>query len=343
MSRYNAVKLALAAAFLVVLIGGAVCTAGNIKRWSMSMGAVTGEYVGKGSLKYAREHDMTSENAVSASDDGNGADAAGGLYPEGEDLAYGGAGNTMTGTGSDSDSVGNGGAADTDAEDGYSDGNREETAKTGESAEGETTVVEEDSSESDKDFYISTITDEIFDRINGKSYPKNCPVALSQLRYVHVLHIGFDGRMHVGELIVNAQIAADVLDIFKELYRIKYPIEKLRLVDEYDADDEKSMEDNNSSAFCYRTVAESTSLSVHAYGLAVDINPLYNPYHYTRDDGSMFLQPDGSGAYLDRDQDVPYMIKQGDDCYRIFTSHGFIWGGEWNTKKDYQHFEKQGE
>ncbi|MCR5685413.1 MAG: M15 family metallopeptidase [Lachnospiraceae bacterium] len=192
----------------------------------------------------------------------------------------------------------------------------------------------------DKDFYISDITDAIYDRILGKSYPEGCPVSLSELKYIHVLHTGFDGRMHVGEMIVGSEIAADVLEIFKELYEIGYPIEKMRLIDEYGADDERSMEDNNSSAFCYRTVAESKSLSKHAYGMAIDINPFYNPYHYTRADGSLFLQPEGSQKYIDRDLDEPYMIKQGDACYRIFTSHGFTWGGEWNTKKDYQHFEK---
>ena len=101
------------------------------------------------------------------------------------------------------------------------------------------------------------------------------------------------------------------------------------------------MEDNNSSAFCYRTIAESTTLSNHALGLAIDINTLYNPYVYERSDGSTFLQPENAGDYVDRDQDNPYFIKKDDACYQIFINHGFTWGGDWKSKKDYQHFEKE--
>jgi len=189
-------------------------------------------------------------------------------------------------------------------------------------------------------FTASVITDDIFNRIKGKSYPEGATVSLDDLRYLKVLHYGFDGEIHEGELIVNHRIADDVLSIFKELFDIKYPIEKIRLIDEYDANDEASMEDNNSSAFCYRVIAESTTLSNHALGLAIDINTLYNPYVYTRKDGTLFLQPENAGDYVDRDVDNPYYIKKGDACYNIFIKYGFTWGGDWNTKKDYQHFEK---
>ena len=189
------------------------------------------------------------------------------------------------------------------------------------------------------DFYISEITDEIFARISGISYPEGCTLPLSSLRYVHVLHIDFEGNTVTGELIVNEKIAADVLEIFKELYEIRYPIEKMVLVDAYGGDDELSMEDNNSSAFNYRTIAESTVLSNHALGLAIDINPLYNPYVYVRKDGSTFLQPYNAGEYVDRTTGNPYYILPDDECCRIFKAHGFSWGGDWQTKKDYQHFE----
>ncbi len=189
-------------------------------------------------------------------------------------------------------------------------------------------------------FYAVPISDEIFARIKGKSYPDGCTLSLDELRYVHVLHYDFDGNITDGEVIVNASVAEDIVEIFRELFEIKYPIEKMTLIDAYDADDERSMEDNITSAFNYRFIAESTTLSNHALGLAIDINPLYNPYVYTRKDGSIFLQPYNAGDYVDREKDNPYYIRKNDACYNIFIEHGFTWGGDWNTKKDYQHFEK---
>ena len=190
-------------------------------------------------------------------------------------------------------------------------------------------------------FYMTRITADILKRIEGKSYPEGATISIDDLRWLHVMHYGFDGEIHEGELIVNHAIAHDVLEIFRELFDIKYQIEKIRLIDEYNAEDEASMEDNNSSAFCYRTIAESTTLSNHALGLAIDINPLYNPYVYERKDGSLFLQPENAGDYVDREKDDPRYIKQGDAIYEIFINHGFTWGGDWKSKKDYQHFEKE--
>ena len=191
------------------------------------------------------------------------------------------------------------------------------------------------------DFYMTRITEDILKRIEDKSYPEGATISIDDLRWLHVMHYGFDGEVHEGELIVNHEVAHDVLEIFKELFEIKYPIEKIRLIDEYNAEDEASMEDNNSSAFCYRTIAESDTLSNHAKGLAIDINPLYNPYVYERKDGSLFLQPENAGDYVDRDADNPYYIKKDDACYQIFINHGFTWGGDWKSKKDYQHFERE--
>ena len=189
-------------------------------------------------------------------------------------------------------------------------------------------------------FGYTRISEDVLARITGKSLPEDADISIDDLRYVHVMHYGFDGEVHEGELIVNAAIAQDVVDIFKELFEAEYPIEKIRLIDEYDANDEASMEDNNSSAFCYRTIAETSTLSNHAKGLAIDINPLYNPYVYTRKDGTLFLQPENAEAYVDRDQEDSRFIKKDDICYNIFIAHGFTWGGDWDSKKDYQHFEK---
>ena len=189
-----------------------------------------------------------------------------------------------------------------------------------------------------EDFYISPITDEIFERIDGKSFKPDCTLPRDDLRYLHVLHVDLDGVIHEGEMIVNAHIAQDVLDILHQLYDAGYPIEKIRLVDEYDADDELSMEDNNSSSFNFRFISHTTKVSKHGLGLAVDINTLYNPYTKIVD-GERIVEPITAEAYLDRDADFPYKIEKGDLCYRLFIEHGFEWGGEWEDRKDYQHFE----
>ncbi|MBQ7154303.1 MAG: M15 family metallopeptidase [Synergistaceae bacterium] len=187
-------------------------------------------------------------------------------------------------------------------------------------------------------FSVSEITPEIFARIKGKSYKDNCTVPLSELRYIHVLHKDIDGQTHEGEIICNTYIAYDVLDIFMKLYEAGYPIEKVRLVDEYDADDETSMRDNNSSSFNFRFISHTTKVSKHGRGLAVDINTLYNPY-VKEVNGKLNIEPATAGEYTDRTKEFPYKIDTEDLCYKLFTEHGFEWGGNWKTVKDYQHFE----
>lgn len=110
----------------------------------------------------------------------------------------------------------------------------------------------------------------------------------------------------------------------------------MELVDDYNGDDELSMEDNNTSCFNYREVPGSTHLSQHAYGRTIDINPLYNPY--ITEDGYM---PYTAGEYIDRDINTPHKIDAEDLCCKIFKKHGFVWGGDWNSVKDYQHFQKK--
>lgn len=187
-------------------------------------------------------------------------------------------------------------------------------------------------------FYITPITDELFERIDGKSFKADCTLPRDDLRYLHVLHVDLDGETHEGEMIVNFHIAQDVLDILQALYKAGYPIEKIRLVDEYGADDELSMEDNNSSSFNFRFISHTTRVSKHGLGLAVDINTLYNPYTKIVD-GERVIEPVTAEAYLDRDADFPYKIEKGDLCYNLFIERGFEWGGEWEDRKDYQHFE----
>lgn len=196
-----------------------------------------------------------------------------------------------------------------------------------------------------KDFYYEPLSRNLCRYITGISYPADAEsselaVTYDDLRYVHILHYNFDGLPVEGELICNAAIAQDLMEIFYELYRSEYQIEKVLLIDEYSGDDNASMEDNNTSCFNYRVVEGSASLSKHALGLALDINPLYNPYIAYGGDGSRKVSPASAESYADRDAIFPYKIDEDDLCYKLFTEHGFIWGGNWNSVKDYQHFQK---
>ena len=189
-------------------------------------------------------------------------------------------------------------------------------------------------------FVAEPVSDAVFERMRGKSYPAGCPVKRSDLRYVRVLHCDGEGRIRLGELVCNRQIASDLVEIFRELFRAKYPIERMVLIDDYGADDEASMRANNTSAFCYRRVAGGRTISKHGYGLAVDVNTLYNPYVRRRRDGTLFVQPATGKPYVDRTKRFAYKITKNDLCYKLFRAHGFRWGGDWRRAKDYQHFEK---
>jgi hypothetical protein len=177
--------------------------------------------------------------------------------------------------------------------------------------------------------------------MQGKSFPVGCKVSRNDLRYLRIKHYDLQGRVHEGEMICNKRIANDLIDIFKELYRQKYPIERMRLIDDYDADDEKSMQANNTSCFCYRRVEGYNKLSNHSMGMAVDINPLYNPLYKRYSNGKELVQPSNAKRYCDRKASFNYKIVKGDLLYRLFVNHGFEWGGNWRSKKDYQHFEKK--
>ena len=193
----------------------------------------------------------------------------------------------------------------------------------------------------DSFFKASPIEDGLFALMQGNSYKEGCPVAREDLRYLTVLHKDSLGRSLVGELVVNKEISQDALEIFRSLYDASYPIEKMRLVDFYDADDQASMRDNNSSAFNYRPRSHQSAISKHALGLAIDINPLFNPYCLTTESGSLIIDPKEARQYANRDFESPYKIEKGDLCWTLFREHGFWWGGGWAGRtRDYQHFEK---
>lgn len=188
-------------------------------------------------------------------------------------------------------------------------------------------------------FYDTEITPHIKKRIHKLSYKEDCTVPYSDLRYLNVLYVDFHHTVQTGEIICNKTIAHDLLEIFYELYQAGYQIDKIRLIDDYLADDDLSCLDNNTSCFNYRNIYGSDTLSLHALGLAIDINPFYNPY-ITYPNGTIRISPPGSEAYADRNADFPHKIDENDLCYQLFIGHGFTWGGHWKTIKDYQHFQK---
>ena len=193
-------------------------------------------------------------------------------------------------------------------------------------------------------FSIREISDDLFDRMrSGNTFKEDCIVPREDLRYLLILHKDKDGNTHQGEMVVQKLIAEDVLEIFEKLYDAEYPIERMVLPDNYLADDEIMMRDNNSSSFNFRFISHTDKISKHGLGMAVDINTLYNPYQkiVTNDDGTQeeVIEPATGKAFLDRTKDFDYKIEKGDLCYRLFTEKGFEWGGDWTDRKDYQHFE----
>lgn len=189
-------------------------------------------------------------------------------------------------------------------------------------------------------FTQTEIPDSVFKRMRGRSYIDNPNIKRGDLRYLRLLYFDPKGAVRLGEMVCNKLIAADVARIFRQLFEAEYPIGRMELIDNYGADDERSMAANNTSCFCYRAVAGSRRLSAHARGMAVDINPLYNPYVKDLGGGRRKVRPKGGTPYINRGRKFVYKIDRGDLCYRLFTANGFRWGGAWRSCKDYQHFEK---
>ena len=185
-------------------------------------------------------------------------------------------------------------------------------------------------------FYHQELSDELISTLESISPINENVITYNDLRHVIVSHYDFNGEVQRGELIVNNKVADEIIEIFKEVFEVKYPIEKMVLVSEYNNDDDLSMADNNTSAFNFRPITGGGGWSNHAYGLAIDINPKYNPYV-----SKNAVYPVNGVSYVNRDEDVEGMIKEGDALFNAFTSRGWTWGGDWNSLKDYQHFEKE--
>jgi len=177
------------------------------------------------------------------------------------------------------------------------------------------------------------------ERMSGVSWHRGCPVGLGELRLLTLTHWGFDGEVHRGRLVVNRDAAAAMLGAMRALFRLHYPIRQMRLVDAYGADDHRSMDADNTSAFNCRFVAGSGGVwSEHAYGRALDLNPLENPYVTE----SGYVSPPAGAPYADRSRRAKGLIHRDGPVVDAFAAIGWEWGGNWPWPRDYQHFSATG-
>jgi hypothetical protein len=173
----------------------------------------------------------------------------------------------------------------------------------------------------------------------GRSWHSGCPVSPSQLRRLTVSYVGFDGRAHRGELVVNRLVSHDTALVFRRLYAAHFPIRRMLPIARYGGSDDRSAAADNTSAFNCRAAVASGPMrwSAHAYGTAIDVNDVENPYIV----GSRVIPPAGS-AFRDRSRVRPGMAVRGGVLVRAFASVGWLWGGRWAGTPDYQHFSQSG-
>lgn len=196
-----------------------------------------------------------------------------------------------------------------------------------------------------KNFSKSSISQELAqDMIKQNIWSDNCPVPLDRLSLLNLSYVDFDGVEHQdGQLIVHDVVADHVIEIFKKLYENKFPIASIKLISDYNGDDEKSMAANNTAAFNCRNIANSKNISIHSYGLAIDVNPIQNPF-VEIDSADVSVHPEAGVDYLNRKNIRTGMVEtsltSGKTVIDIFNQHGFtIWGGNWNTPIDWHHFQ----
>ena len=184
-------------------------------------------------------------------------------------------------------------------------------------------------------FSMSRIDEELEARI-GFSHRAGCPVPLHDLRFLEMTFVDFDGRVRKGEMVVHTDVAEDVVGVFRSLYEQRFPIERMSLVDLYGGDDDRSMAANNTSAYNCRRVAGADRWSEHAYGRAIDVNPVQNPYVRAG-----VVAPPAGSRFLVRSP-APGVVTADGPVVRAFRRIGWEWGGEWTSSKDYQHFSESG-
>lgn len=175
------------------------------------------------------------------------------------------------------------------------------------------------------------------EEMTGVTWHEACPVPLDDLRAIELHHVDMSGEVQAGTLIVHADVAGDVARVFDQLLEARFPLTSVRPIRAFGGDDDASMAADNTSAFNCRPVAGTERWSEHAYGRAVDLNPLRNPYVR----GAKVSPPQGR-AYLDRDPNTPGVITAGDPVDTAFAEIGWRWGGRWSSSKDYQHFSRSG-
>lgn len=185
---------------------------------------------------------------------------------------------------------------------------------------------------------VHRIGPELRQRMTGVSWHRGCPVGFNRLRLLKVRHWGFDGRVRRGRLVVHRAEARAMVGVMRKLYRLRFKIRRMRLVDAYGADDHRSMDADNTSAFNCRFVAGTERWSEHAYGRAIDVNPVENPYVTP----SGHVSPPAGAPYTDRSRRVRGLIHRRGPVVRAFAAAGWRWGGNWSGTKDYQHFSVSG-
>jgi hypothetical protein len=204
-------------------------------------------------------------------------------------------------------------------------------------------------------FTMEPIPAQVLSCMIGKSLPVGVewPVQPTDLSYLTMTYWGYDDQAHIGHMVVHVNVAQEVLDIFKELFEEKFPIERMELIDLYDASDDRSMDANNTSAFCCRAITDKPgTFSKHSYGIAVDINPLINPYvKWSAIKNKWLVYPEGGKQFVNlfedesgfpvRTESYRGIITQDNPCCKAFEKRGWEWGGDWSSLKDYQHFEKR--
>lgn len=178
---------------------------------------------------------------------------------------------------------------------------------------------------------------ELKQRMRGVSWHRGCPVPLADLRLLRMTFWRFDGEIGTGRMVVHRRQARRVLRAFEDSYDAKFRIRRMRLIEAYDGSDDRSMAANNTSGFNCRKVAGTDRWSEHAYGRAVDINPVQNPYV----NGST-VEPAAGEKYLDRSDVRKGMIVRPGPVVRAFGRIDWGWGGDWSSVKDYQHFSRTG-
>lgn len=173
--------------------------------------------------------------------------------------------------------------------------------------------------------------------IARSTWKPGCPVQSSDLDWVRLTFLGFDGKRHTGELLTNKSASADLLQVFERLWDARYPIEEMRITRADELDAPPTGDGNNTGSFACRPAVGQRVFSQHAYGLAIDVNPFQNPYVK----GDLVL-PELSSAYLDRSNVRPGMIRGDDPVVRAFAAIGWEWGGAWRSLLDIQHFSANG-